>query len=190
MAYCTKAQVKAYLDISGTGDDDLIDALIARAQKVIDSYTGQTFEASTNTTREFSVLDDVEGRILWLDKALCSINSITNGDGTTVSSGDYSTRPRNNTPYYQIVLDANSGVVWQYSDDPDENTISVSGKWAYSASAPEDIVHATVKLTGVLYRQRAPDVEADRPILASGVWIMPANLPADVLRILEVYKRR
>ena len=38
MAYCTTADVKDYLGISGTGDDTLIGTLVTAAQEVIDSH--------------------------------------------------------------------------------------------------------------------------------------------------------
>ena len=46
MSYCTKEQVKAYLDINITeiDKDTLIDTLIASSQAFIEEYCGQSFE--------------------------------------------------------------------------------------------------------------------------------------------------
>jgi len=51
MSYCTKAQVKAYLDIKETEEDkdSLITTLIASSQAFIDEYCGRTFERAEVT---------------------------------------------------------------------------------------------------------------------------------------------
>jgi hypothetical protein len=69
MTYTNKASVKAYLDITGTGDDALFDSLINRAQEAINSFCGgRVFESDSNTTRNFTVGVDTEGRWLYLDE--------------------------------------------------------------------------------------------------------------------------
>ncbi|MGB3988074.1 MAG: hypothetical protein WBK67_00020, partial [Minisyncoccales bacterium] len=61
----------------------------------------------------------------------------------------------------------------------------------YSATAPLDIQHACVRLTAFLYRQKDNSADIDRPMITGdGVTIMPTNLPADVTRLLDRYKRR
>lgn len=153
MAYATTADVKTYLGISATTDDALLTALIAEAQEMIDRAAGQTFEASTNTTRYFDAIKDVDGLTLVLDKPLASINSVTNGDGVAVTSGQYVTEPRNDTPYWAIRLKNSAGVSWTYGDDP-ENAIQVSGKWAYSTSAPQAVARLCISAAAALYRLR------------------------------------
>lgn len=188
MAYATTADVKAYLNIGTTTDDALLAALIARAQALVDGFCERTFEASADTTRSFDAVADVDGRRLYLDADLCSIHSVTNGDGTTVASTHYVTEPRNATPYYAITLKGSSGVAWTYDDDP-ENAIAVSGKWAYSSTPPADISQATVRLTAWLYRQRDNSADIDRALIAGDVTILPLRLPQDVQAMLARYKR-
>lgn len=190
MAYTDVTSVKQYLKISSSDDDTLLAAFVARAQQMVDVYTGRTFEASTNTSRYFDCTrPTVDGRTLYLDRDLCSINSITNGDGSTIASTYYVTEPRNDTPYYAITLKASSGYSWTFTDDP-ENAITISGKWAYSASAPVDIAQATVRLAGWLYRQRDNKTFGTEAFPEVGMVVTPDSFPRDVSMILNPYRKR
>jgi len=44
MAYTITNELKRYLGISESGDDDLLTQLIEAAQAAIDTYTGRVFE--------------------------------------------------------------------------------------------------------------------------------------------------
>lgn len=193
MAYVTTAVLKDYLGVSGGGDDALLDALIVRAQAIIDAYCHRTFEASSNTSRTFDTVRDVGGdydEILYLDEDLASISSITNGDGTTVTAAQYVTEPRNRTPYYAIRLRASSNVTWEYdSNDDPEDAITVTGRWAYSTTAPADIVQVCVRLAGYLYQQKDNAAELDRPIIAGNSTILPSRLPSDLADMLAPYRK-
>lgn len=153
MAYATNTQVKTYLGITSTTDDTLITLLVSEAQAMIDAVSHRTFEASGDTTRKFDACENVDGQRLNLDKDLCAITSITNGDGTVITTAQYVTEPRNDTPYHAITLLRSSGIVWTYVNDP-ENAISIVGKWAYATSAPTAISQLCIKAACALYRLR------------------------------------
>lgn len=190
MAYTTTALLKTYLGITGSGDDTLLTALIARAQAVIDSHCRRTFEASGDTTRYFDAERDVDGVTLFLDEDLCAITSITNGDGDVLTASEYTTEPRNRTPYYAIRLLGSSGLYWTVNDSSDaEDAIAIVGKWAYSTSAPDDIVHATLRLAGYLYRQRDNAADLDRPVIAGNATVLPSQLPSDLKTLLAPYRK-
>ena len=120
MMYCSLAQLKAYTGVTGAGDDTLLTDCIVRAEGIIDSTTGRTFEASTDSTRTFDGEMDVVGRTLYLDADLCAITSITNGDGGAITAGQVVSEPRNTAPYYALTLKASSGLAWTYEDDPED----------------------------------------------------------------------
>lgn len=191
MAYATAAQLKTYLGITSSGDDSLLSDLIDRAQAIIEQYTRRTFEAAADSTRYFDAAEDVDGATLLLDEDLCAITSIINGDGVAVASGEYVTEPRNETPYYAIRLLSSSNKAWEYTDDGDpENAISITGRWAYSTTPPNDIVHATIRLAAFLYRQKESNADIDRPITtADGGMILPSAIPADVRALLDRYRK-
>ena len=77
MAYTSYSAVNTYLGTSAAGDNTLISDLITRAQSVIDTYTGRTFEhSSVGATRYFTVGVDTEGRTLYVDEDLCSTSTV------------------------------------------------------------------------------------------------------------------
>jgi hypothetical protein len=196
MAYATVAQLRDYAGIVDDQHDALLGLLIARAQVVIDRHVGFSFEAAADSTRYFDSSDTrkgghVDGRLLLFDTWCCSITSVTNGDGTAIASTYYVTEPRNGSRYYGIKLLASSGYTWEaQSDDDVEKAITIVGKFAYSTTAPADITHATCRLALWYYRQRDSSTDLDRPMLAEGVTILPSQVPADVLAILESYRWR
>ncbi|MCC6615933.1 MAG: phage gp6-like head-tail connector protein [Anaerolineae bacterium] len=198
MAYTDADGVKAYLKIpdSETDDDTLIGSLATGAQKIIEAKLGRVFEAASDSARTFDALADTEldeygwrRNLVFYGADLCSITSIVNGDGTTIASTKYVTLPKNVTPYYGIRLKASSGYAWEYEDDP-EDAITITGKWAYSASAPDDIVHATIRLAAYLYKQKDTQQVFEQVLTSpGGVLRMPSKLPTDVIELLEPYRR-
>ena len=196
MAYTTNTELKTYAGITEVVHDTLLTSLISRAQATIDAYVGFSFEAAADSTRYFDAASvraggHVDGRLLTFDTWCCSITSVTNGDGDTVAATYYVTEPRNGSRYYGIKLLASSGLSWESQSDGDaEKAITVVGKFAWSTTAPADIVHATLRLALWYYRQRDSSTDLDRPMLAEGVTILPSMIPADVTRILDQYKWR
>ncbi|MHC4649142.1 MAG: head-tail connector protein [Planctomycetota bacterium] len=193
MAYCTVADVKDYLDIEGAGDDALLNDLIERAQKAIDSHTQRIFEnPGAAATRLFTVGVDTEGLTLLFNDDICSITAVeTDADGSsprTILPADYATIPRNSTPYYGIKILSSSGEYWDYTDDP-ENGIKITGIWAYSATAPNDIVQACARWAAYMYRQRDAQVFDVTAIPSAGVIQIPKGIPADVKILLDPYVR-
>ena len=147
--------------------------------------------ASAITTRYFDSAKDTAGLTLYFDTWAASINSVTNGDSTVITSTYYTTLPVNAAPYYGIKLKDSSGYVWEAdSNDDPEKAITISAKWAYSATAPADIVHATIRLVTWMYRQRDNSTDLDRPVLAEGVMVLPAQIPSDVTAVLDRYRWR
>jgi len=194
MAYCTLDDVKIYLDVEGIGDDGLIEDLIDRAQKAIDSHTDRTFEdPGADATRNFTVGIDTNGSELIFDEDIYSITTVKNNaddgsGGDTVTDSEYITLPRNETPYYGIKLLTSSSVYWRYTDDP-EAGIKITGRWAYSSGAPDDIVQACARWAAYMYRQRDAQVFDVTAIPSAGVIQIPSGMPADVRILLNPYIR-
>lgn len=189
MAYTTTTTVKTYLGISTTTDDGLLATLIATAQQWIDTYTRRTFEASADSTRYFDAQADVYGNELWLSSDLATVGTVTNGDGAVLGTADYVTEPRNTGPYYLLKMRSDSTAAWTYSDHY-ENSISVTGKWAYSTTAPADIAQAAVRLTAWLYHQKDNYADQDRTFIAGNTTVLPLNIPTDVRLILDTYRKK
>lgn len=184
--YTTVAAVKTYLGISGAGDDTLLATLVAAARSQIEAKTGRVFEATADTTRYLDAVADVDGPYLLLRGDLCAITSVTNGDGTTVTSGEYFTVPLNATPYYALKLRGTSGNAWTYTTDP-ENAITVVGRWAYSLTPPADIVQAATRLAAYLYCQKDAQVFDVTAQPDMGIITVPQGIPRDVQMLLAPY---
>lgn len=192
MAYISVSDAKSYIGgLEGTGDDALIGLIIEGAEKFIETYTGRVFEVDADSTRTFDAIEDVFSRTLVLDMDLCSITTVvTDADdgasGTTITSAEYVTIPRNDAPYYAIKLLASSTNEWTYTDDP-EAGIEITGKWGYSETPPYDIKAALKDIVKNIYRSR--DANADTAILSSGMVITANDIPKLTLRTLQAYRR-
>lgn len=185
MAYASLDDLTTYLGIDdSTTDDGLLARLLARAQAAVDAFTRRTFEADADATR-WHTLDNVWGRQLTFDGDLCAITSITNGDGAMVAASEYHTLPRNRTPFYSAELWPDSVTAWDADRD---GQIAVTGRWAYSLTAPADVTHATVRLAAWLYRQK-DNAAADQTVVIGDTTILPARLPSDVQQLLRPYRR-
>lgn len=192
MTYCSVNDVREYLGISGAADDALISALVDRAQKSIEQYTDRAFEASSDTTRYFTVGEDTEGDTLYLDEDLAQITSVTtdaDGDADSLTQDThYIALPRNITPYHALRMLSSSDYDWTYTDDP-EMGIEVTGRWAYSVTAPDDIVHACVRLAAYYYHQKDAQVFDTLAQPDAGIITIPQGIPADVKRMIYNYRR-
>ena len=193
MAYTDAAHLRVYLGITSTSEDDLLTSLINAAQKAIDAYCGgRTFEATADATRNFTVGVDTDGRMLYLDQDLAQITSVvTNADAaspTTLTSSEYVTHPRNMTPYHAIDILMSSSNSWTYTTNP-ENGVTVTGRWAWSVTAPDDIVQACKRLAAYFYRQKDAGVFDTTAIPDAGIIQVPQGIPRDVQLILNQYKR-
>lgn len=188
MAYATANELKTYLGITGSGDDTLFGELLDRATAEIEQFTGRQFAVASDTTRYFDAIGShIGGGVLYLPGDLCSITTVTNGDDTEVNSDEYTTLPRNATPYYAIRLLSQSGVTWTYSSEW-MDAISITGRWGYSTTPPDDIVHACVRLAAFYYRQKDAQL-ADVTAIEAGTVIRTPAMPAEVKQVLTRYVR-
>lgn len=190
MAYAAASDVVLYGKFGASDDDALLTLLITRATAIIETETGRVFEA-TSDKRYFDAIEDVDGRYLYLDRDLIGAVSdltITNGNGSDLSTDDFILVPADN-PHYAVKMLGQSNKSWTYDSNP-ERAIKIDGDWGYSASAPADIKHATIRLVLWLYKQRETDIGITTPIITStGVTIMPEGLPHDVQQIINKYKK-
>ncbi len=193
--YITLAQLKQYqgIPLDDTDSDALLTQFIVNAQKMVDNHCHRKFEAATNTTRYFQEARAIRGNELWLDRDLAAINTVTNGDGTVVAANQYRVIPPNaisdGIPIEAIKLKPSAGINWDLGD---EDGIAISGKWAYSVSAPDDVVQAMWRLAGYFFGQKDNASDIDKPILISAegnTSILPRQLPKDLKVLLAPYVR-
>ncbi len=185
MPYATLEQLKAYVNIEADNNDDdvLLADLLERAQAMINAHCNRVFEAVSES--RCYTMRDVQGDVLFLDKDLVSVETLVNGGagGAEIATSDYVLLPRNERPGFAIQLI--NGASW---DADDEHPITVEGAWGYSATPPEDVVHATIRLAAYLYRARDAQVFETTSTIAMGTMTIPHGLPVDVRLILDRYK--
>lgn len=200
-------------DLIGTLIDSAVDAINTHTHRL-------TFAAISDTSRTFDAYRDTQAggdyrnngfyeygygrrvqtftslragyarQTLYLDEDLYSITSITNGDGTTVTSSEYTTEPRNVAPYYAISLLPSASIAWEPNTNGDpENAITITGRWGYSETPPGAIVQACMRLAAFYYRQKDAQLQ-DVTAIEAGVVLAPVGIPADVVRILAPYVKR
>jgi hypothetical protein len=191
MAYCSLADLRQYLDLGDEpGQDALLVRFIEEAQSIVESATGKTFEARADTTRALHAVDDVDGSVLYLRGKLAVLTSVVNGNGVSVSGSAYVALPRGG-PFTQLILKASSGLTWRYTTDP-AGAISVTGRWADTATPPADIRAATRVIAAWLYRRRdqGPDFDNASVSTTAGVVLTPPSLPREARVILDRYTDR
>jgi hypothetical protein len=192
MAYIELEDLRNYLgiEVTETGDDDLLQAAIEAAQRYIESQTNRWFEAHTET-RYYSreARNHRDNTVLDLDEDLLTITELLNGDSssTAITSANYWLLPRNSSPpYHQIKLYTNTGVYWEWDTD---YWVAVAGTWGYSATPPADIVEACLQIAAYAYKKKDSQVFDTTAMPEAGVIVIPAGIPASARMIIERYKR-
>jgi hypothetical protein len=196
MSYITAADLRQYIGAVSTSDDTQLGFAASRAQQMIDTYCNRTFEATADTTRYYNALDlryggdvDAFSNELRLDVDLCQLTTVTNGNGEIIPNNFLVQLPTNFIPKYSIKIMMNTSYVWTYTGTPDM-AISVLGRFAYSITAPADIVAACLALGKYIYKARTSTIETDRAVLSSDGIILPGkNIPDAITAQIEPYRR-
>lgn len=176
MAYVTKQEIKYYLGVTwDAGLDTYIDKLIASATDYIERACGDKrfgkryFEAPSPDTDQTRYFDGLGETKLYIGD-LRSLTSVTY-DGDALTEGtDFFLYPLNASqteePYTSIELaqiatrvNVNSRISSSapYVFDRSQKMITIVGKWGYSATPPEDIQVACMKIVGGIIKENIGD---------------------------------
>lgn len=190
MSYANLSVLKQYMGISATTttDDVLLQDFLDRAADWIDNHTGYNFWPETET--RYYEDDATDDRILYLDRGLVSVTTLTNGDddATTITSSDYWLLPRQGgPPYYAIRLKSDTTTTWEFDVDC---WVSVAGTWGWSSTPPAPVVQANIRLAAYYYAQKDAPVFETTVFPDSGVITVPTGVPVDVKQMLEPYRKR
>jgi len=186
MAYPTLSQVKAYMGVSGAGDDVPLAQILAGVVKQVESFCGRVFVAAA-ATRTFPVKPPYvyNGLVLNLFADLVAVTTLTNGDGDVIPAAAYYLHEPNRVPYYQVRLLPESGYVFQ--SDGAGTAISLAGSWGYSTTCPEDVFLAIMEMCADAHGSRADG--AGTQVSYQGTIIDKSKWGDNVLRVLEGRKR-
>lgn len=157
--YVTLAELKAWLTITDTTDDTLLENAATTASRLVDTYCRRRFYAATET-HYFTPRDS---RLL-LTPDLLSITTLkqdNDGDGvyelTWSASTDYILRPR------EAALSVPPGPYWSVAVRPLssytfveglEDSIEIIGSWGYCATTPEPIRDAARIQAAWLFKRK------------------------------------
>jgi len=157
--YCTLAEIKAYIGISDSNDDDQLEDAVNSASRQIDSYCRRRFYADGSASnRIYAPLDPY---ILFTDDFSNNDPTIkidTTDDGTfdtTLGANDFQLHPLNGVsngieglPYNKIVLMDESQDIFPIHDR--RARVQVNATWGFAA-VPEPIRQATLALSSELF---------------------------------------
>jgi hypothetical protein len=200
--YATLAQVKAALSDNSVSSnpypdkgDTNLSRIITAASKSIDSKVSltrkRTFAASADTTLKFHALGDVIGTVLFTANDIAQTpTTVTHNNGATTVVVDtnymlLSKDTPNAAPYTKLQLI--DGTSWTYTGNP-VNAISITARFAYSVTPPDDIVNATIQLIIAWYRQRNTVANIQSAMVSTdGTLVFPDGFPKSVADMLEPY---
>lgn len=192
-SYATIKELKHYI-APGTAqdkfDDEVMAHLLESASRWIDTETQRTFYART-ATNYYDVPCGNNPRRLTLDDDLLTVTTLTNGDGAVLTTADYFLEPYNKAPYYSVVMKQSSSKFWALDTSGNsERVISIAGTWGWVASVPKDIKEACLQIARNAYKRRfGENVDTVSTITAAGVIVEPRDIPYQVKRTMEYYRR-
>ena len=189
--YCTLAEYKDYASVSSTNatDDAVIEDIIEGVSRSIDTVTGRTFYARTET----HYYDTPQGRDLVIDDDdLLTITTLTNGDGTVITSTYYKLLPLNKTPKNIIRLTSNSPYLWSLGTNGDSTgAITVLGTWGLFSTVTDDIKEVCKFEASAEYKRRfGENANNTATVTPAGVVITPKGFSDKTIKILSAYRMR
>ncbi len=201
--YVDKDDLKAYIGLTGTAQDNNIDTAIDSASRLIDSVCGRKFSQDESVVvKTFTPKSSI-----YLDTPDIStttgliVKTDDNDDGTFETTltlnTDYIVEPTNprvikitgGTTYYEpynkiTILDTRSS---ERFDPTIKNNIEITAKWGYSA-VPEDIKTATL-IQALRYFKRKDTPFNTYGDINTGVSELFSRLDPDVQTILKGHKK-
>ena len=182
-------ELKLHLGISGTDDDDLLDAIIEAVSAQIETYCDRKFKSEERTEYYNGEGYEILALRCW---PVSRSADFTIYDDLSVPR-DYASGDALGTDDY--VIDYEMGLVHRqgavFSDGAESvKVVYTAGVGATTATLPEDLRKAAVKLASAEYtqaKQRADGIQSEgigpyRVVYDKSKW------PADVLAILDEYR--
>jgi hypothetical protein len=190
--YTTLAKFKAAVTPNATmdaGDDVVMEDIITAASRTIDTLTGRTFYARSET----HYYDVPDGSELFInDDDLLTVTTLTNGDASVIASTNYQLLPLNGSPKYAIRLKSLASVYWLDSATTGgEGAITVAGTWGWAATTPADIEIACIAMARAEYQRRyGQNVSEDSIVTPAGMVVSAGGVPKSAWKIIQNYRRR
>lgn len=188
----TTAAVKSVLHITEDGDDAIIDIFVAQASQAFTTEARRQFYATPGATLTYDIVPPqiIGGQLYFLEDVL-GVDRVINGDGSVIQPTEFRLLPVNTvSPKYALQLYVGSNIWFQPNNTNNwQSAIQVQGTVGFcqTGQVPADVSYAVAKLAAYYYVTR--DNTGDIIKFADGSTLIPANVPAVVLRTIENYKR-
>lgn len=184
MSYPTLADFKAFLGITGSGEDTQLTWALASGRNAIERACHRTFVAVSGTRRfdRRSIFEN--GQVLALFRDFTAVTTLVNGDGVTVT--EYYTVPED-APYYALRLMPDAGITLR--EGTDGTLISMTADWGFSATCPDDVFKAMLLLARQNYetpKQAGGGAVGFRS--SSGVGVEPGQMDWFVADVINRYR--
>lgn len=158
--------------------------LIDGASRIMTQFTRRSFVPYRHAKTYDARGAHIDTYTLQLNADLLDVETLTNGDGSTISSSQYVLRPSNLYPKYAIRLKDSGSTSWTYTTAW-EDAITVDGWWGYHGdydnawSATGDTVQNATGITAATQSITVSDMDAldanYRPRFQIGMWIKIDN---------------
>ena len=171
MPIVSLAEVKTYLGLVGTGDDQLISSCIVQAEARLERDTGRTFAYSSNVSRTYST--DGQASLVIRDVPAYGSNTrtVTLGGVTLTDGTDYWLLPDRRNPDVSVTIqlrfydttragwykadpqwwDKNLDTLYAHGGTP--NDLVISGTEGHALPVPGDVVGMEKVMAALLYWQ-------------------------------------
>jgi hypothetical protein len=195
--YCTLAEIKAFVNISDSNDDDQLEDAVNSASRQVDAYCGRQFFADGSTSAKVYrtsdpykvVVDDIStstGLVLKYDD---------DEDGTyetTVAASDFVLLPLNGESFgiaglgfTSIELFTDGSHEFPTTNINNRPAIQVTANWGFAA-VPEPIRQATLMLSSENFAMR------NTPLGIAGVGefgVLAVRQNRQITRMIDPYRR-
>ena len=155
--YCTLAELKEILRILDTVDDELLEARINEASRVIDTHCNRRFYA--DTTASARLFTSIDGNTIFVDDISSTsglvVKSDAAGDGTyatTIAAADFQAEPLNAIVKGDPITSIAARVTGAFSTTTVPAGCQVTAKWGWPA-VPDPVHSACLILAGRLVKR-------------------------------------
>lgn len=181
MALPTVNELKAYLRIETTAEDTLLSALLARAQAMLVGWIDTPIAAVSATAVDRAESLDRPVTSLVFPRRPCVVTAITDADGASVATADYTSDPTSG-----IVYGKRGFTFWNGPYTITAN-VGLSLRADYATLEPL-LAECIIDLAADLYQRRTPGAISEKAGDTHVTWDASRETVARIMRSLRLLK--
>jgi hypothetical protein len=173
----TLANLKAWLNVTSTADDALLQTLVTAASVFIESWLDRPILQGVVT----EIRDGTDGDVLVL-----AVTPVTAVASLTIDGVDVPPAPDATSPGYAFTTTRLSLLGRRFRRGRGNVQVTYSAGYA---TVPPDLAQAAIALAGLRYRDRDRIGLAAKGLAGETTSFSPADMPADVATVLQLYRK-